>query len=107
MRIDLLGTSFSIETDESPEYLERIIHYYRGRIREIESSVSTSDPLKKAILAAILSIDELFSLKEEQLPEDQQVELSQITERLIKTLDESLQDYSAENREPAADDPGE
>ena len=92
MRIDLLGTSFTIETDESPEYLERIVTYYRERIREIESSVSTTDPLKKAILAAILSIDELFTLKERSLPEGEAEEFERIAERLIKTLDETLQE---------------
>ena len=107
MRIDLLGTSFTIETDESPEHLQRIIQYYRGRIQEIESSVSTTDPLKKAILAAILSIDELFSLREEQLPEEQKEELSRITDRLIKTLDESLRESAGADEEPAADAPEE
>lgn len=107
MRIDLLGTSFTIETDESPEYLERIVEYYRDRLREIESSVSTTDPLKKAILAAILSIDELFKLKEEQPPAGEVEEFSQIAERLIKTLDETLQEPSESLSKQIADSPEE
>ena len=107
MRIDLLGTSFTIETDESPEYLERIVAYYRERIREIESSVSTTDPLKKAILAAILSIDELFTVKEEQLPAGEAEEFSQIAERLIRTLDETLAEQSESLEAPLKDAPEE
>ncbi|MFP4330078.1 MAG: cell division protein ZapA [Alkalispirochaetaceae bacterium] len=101
MRIELLGTSFTIETDEEPEYLERIVRYYQERVEEIESSVSTTDPLKKAILAAILSIDELFSLREER---GDGREIEQITDRLLRTLDETLEEG---NREPRRAGPPE
>lgn len=94
MRIELLGTSFTIETDEEPEYLERIVRYYKERVAEIESSVSTTDPLKKAILAAILSIDELFSLRDGR---GDSPEIERITEEVIRTLEESLEE---EPREP-------
>jgi len=107
MRIDLLGTSFTIETDESPEYLERIVEYYRDRLREIESSVSTTDPLKKAILAAILSIDELFKLKEEQTAAGDTEEFSHIAERLINTLNESLREPSEFPAEQPTESPEE
>lgn len=86
MRIDILGTSFQIESDEEPAYLESILQYYRDRIAEIERSVATGDPLKKAVLAALLVTDELFQAcgREHQ-------DVERITARLIQTIDTSLQ----------------
>ena len=68
MRIELLGTSFTVHTDEDPERLRDIVDYYKTKVQEIQSSVSTSDELKVAILAGLLSVDELFKTREEAGP---------------------------------------
>lgn len=95
MRIELLGVSFQIQSDEDPAYIEEILGYYRERIAEIEQSVATGDPLKKAILAALLVTDELFrSRSGHQLPEHAAVagEMEEITRRLLQRIDTALDD---------------
>jgi len=98
MRIELLGTSFQIQSDESPEYVERILTYYRDRVSDIETSVATGDPLKKAILAALLVTDELFRERSKPtgtdptIPEDHAREIERITTSLIERIDSSLED---------------
>lgn len=87
MRIELLGTSFQIQSDESPEYIERVLAYYTARVEEIERTVATSDPLKKAILAALLVTDELFARRDTD--KDAQ-EIEQITSRLLARLDATV-----------------
>jgi cell division protein ZapA len=87
MRIELLGTSFQIQSDESPEYIERVLAYYTARVEEIERTVATSDPLKKAILAALLVTDELFARRDTDT--DAQ-EIEQITSRLLARLDATV-----------------
>jgi cell division protein ZapA (FtsZ GTPase activity inhibitor) len=64
MRIELLGTSFTIHTDEDPERVRDLVDYYKTKVQEIQGSVSTSDPLKIAILAGLLSADEVFKARE-------------------------------------------
>ena len=99
MRIELLGASFQIQSDESPEYIEQLLSHYRSRIEQIEHTVATGDPLKKAILAALLVTDELFSEREQSVvpgepqikPEDAE-EISAITTRLLSDLASSLPD---------------
>lgn len=91
MRIELLGASFQIQSDERPEYIEQLLTHYRSRIEKIEQSVATGDPLKKAILAALLVTDELFSERERgSLPEAEEIE--RITSRLLSQLDDTLED---------------
>lgn len=105
MRIELLGTSFQIQSDESPEYVARILDHYRKRVDEIEGSVATGDPLKKAILAALLVTDELFREREGEatdhhavaLPVDQAQEIERITTSLIERLELSLDEASSES----------
>jgi cell division protein ZapA (FtsZ GTPase activity inhibitor) len=91
-RIELLGTSFQIQSDESPEYIDRLLRYYESRVDEIEQSVATGDPLKKAILAALLVTDELFRDREARprtVPRDTD-EIDRIADRIIREIDQVL-----------------
>jgi cell division protein ZapA len=96
MRIELLGTSFQIQSDESPEYIETILNHYRERVAEIEATVATADPLKKAILAALLVTDELYRLKndagdgDDGIPHEEAREIERITTSLLERLENSL-----------------
>ena len=99
MRIELLGTSFQIQSDESPEYVHEILTYYKERVAEIESTVATSDPLKKAILAALLVTDDLFRERATEkrpdgvaLPTEHAEEIERITTSLIERIESSLED---------------
>lgn len=95
-RIELLGTSFQIQSDESPEYLERLLRHYGDRVDEIERSVSTGDPLKKAILAALLVTDELFRAdtgtdrRVESIGPEEVEEIGSIADRLIDQINQVL-----------------
>jgi cell division protein ZapA (FtsZ GTPase activity inhibitor) len=91
MKIQLLGTSFSIESDEDPQYLNQVIRQFEQKIEEIRKSVSTKDPLKIAILAGILISDEVVKLREHGGNPEQSEEISRIAEKLIAELDEHLE----------------
>jgi len=99
MRIDLLGASFQIQSDESPEYIDRLLTHFRSRIEQIEQSVATADPLRKAILAALLVTDELFSERDGKAPANNPPlspadaeEIDAITSRLLLRLESTLPD---------------
>lgn len=98
MRIELLGQSFTIRTDEDPEYLGDLVDYYATKLQEVRDSVDTTDAVKLAILAGLITVDELFQAREEagisaasprRSPEDQQ-EAERIAEQLMARLHEAL-----------------
>jgi cell division protein ZapA (FtsZ GTPase activity inhibitor) len=91
MRVEVLGTSFQIETDEDPAYLSQVLSYYQERVAEIEQTVTTGDPLKKAILAALLVTDELFRTRTETHAENADEAIGNATEELIRVIDHSLE----------------
>ncbi|WP_037545448.1 cell division protein ZapA [Spirochaeta lutea] len=101
MTINLLGTSFTIQSDEDPAYLREILSYLEAKISEVTTGVKTTDPLKISILASLLLADELHKLKNSQEMLKQQAqsslssqeyerEVDEITKRLIRTIDECL-----------------
>lgn len=93
VQIQILGTTFTIQADEDPEYLSRLVDYLTGKVHEIERTVSTKEPVKIALLAGILIADELFKDRERQsatLSPSESDEAEQITKRLIRRIDESL-----------------
>ncbi len=60
IRIDLLETSLTIQTDEDREYIETIVSYIKKKLAVIQSATLVQDPLKLAILSNIYAVDELF-----------------------------------------------
>ena len=93
MKIDVLGTSFVIQSDQDPAYLRDIAEYFKEKVVEIQQSVSTVDPLKISILASMLIIDEYFKHKAGQAPVTslEALEAVTITQRLIRELDAMLE----------------
>ncbi len=93
LQIDLLGTSFAIQADESPEYLANVYAKYRSTVAHIEKAASVKDPLKIAILAGILLADESSKEKAQRRESPDQRDLAEV-ERLalgmISRIDQVL-----------------
>jgi len=66
LQIDLLGTSFTIQADETPDYLAAIFAHYKKTVSQIETRSGLTEPLKIAIIAGILLSDELYKEKMRQ-----------------------------------------
>ena len=95
--ISILGTSFTIKTDEDPEYVQSLVGYLKEKINMISSGSSSKNQLQLSILASLLVIDELFQEKERKYRSSvsgeetgQEEEMSRLTEQMIKNLEKSL-----------------
>lgn len=86
--IRLLGTSFSLKTEENPEYLQGIINTFEHRLEETRRTVGVSDPLKLAILTGILLTEEL--VKGNPNPELNTREIESLAKSLIEKIDSVL-----------------
>jgi cell division protein ZapA (FtsZ GTPase activity inhibitor) len=92
MRIEILGTSFSVRTDEDPEYLREVVEHFRSKVQEVQATGTTSDPLKLAILAGLLTADEYLKLNGASRREDEQAKA--IAQQLIGELNQVLEGSS-------------
>jgi len=93
MKIELLGTSFNIETNAEPEYLNEVLDFYNIKIEEVKNSVNTSDPIKIAILAGILVVDEYFKetqILKSKIKKEHNNEDEHKVDNMIETLDKLL-----------------
>jgi len=86
-QVQLLGTSFTVQTDENPEYFDQLLSYIKKKVDDIESSVRVKDPLKTAILTCLTIADEFH--KGEGTTEDL-AEAERITLSIIERIDKSL-----------------
>lgn len=80
----MLGSSFSIRTDEDPRYLKQLLAYVEEKVHLVENNMGGREPLRSAILSSILIADELF---QERMKSEKAVET---TGRLIQLLDKEL-----------------
>jgi cell division protein ZapA (FtsZ GTPase activity inhibitor) len=95
LRLDILGTSFSISADEDTAYLEALLDRFRDAVDHTQKSTGLKDPLKIAILTGFLLSDEIHKLKQQEKAGVDFSINSQETERLtldlIARLDEVLE----------------
>ena len=87
VKVYLLGCSFSVQTDETREYLETLLGELDRRIQSIRASTRVEDPLRLSILGNIMLLDELVRNRGHSGDAD---EVSRIAERLIARIDDSL-----------------
>lgn len=106
VNIELLGASFAVQTDESSEYIEKLVAKLRERLDGLRFSTHVQDPLKLSILASITILDELARANEGFGPRRSDAgamraseplgapageeEFSRVAARLIADIDRSL-----------------
>ncbi|MCQ2587797.1 MAG: cell division protein ZapA [Treponema sp.] len=103
LKIDILGTSFTIQASEDTEYLEKLLAYYKKITSDVNNISSVKTPLQNSILAGIMLVDELYQEKKKvtALQEGKEVsisstnsideiEINQRTSDMISKIDEVL-----------------
>jgi cell division protein ZapA (FtsZ GTPase activity inhibitor) len=103
LRINMLGTSFSISADEDPEYLESLLERYQIIVENTKKATGLTDPLKAAILTGFLLCDEIEKLKT-RFGEQDARQAEQLTLDLIARIDEALPEtFAGSGVPPEAD----
>jgi cell division protein ZapA len=98
LRINILGTDFSINAKEDDHYLSLLLENYKNMVKIIEKTndqFSSADALKTSILAGIMLCDELYkekqkSAKYKQSDNPDLTEVERITLELIDKIDRAL-----------------
>jgi cell division protein ZapA len=93
LRIDVLGSSFTIQSDESAEHLERVSAYLREKVEEVKARYSFATPLTLALLAALNIADELVKERSGRAARTTPAgprELEEIAAGLIEQIDGAL-----------------
>jgi cell division protein ZapA (FtsZ GTPase activity inhibitor) len=100
LRIEVLGTSFTIQSDESAEHLARLSAYVKSKIEEVKGRYTFADPLTIALLAALNIADDMLKSREGKSPAVEGAEISDVAERLLNRIDEALMDHTPWDEEP-------
>jgi cell division protein ZapA (FtsZ GTPase activity inhibitor) len=97
LRIDLLGTSFSISADEDSAYLESLLNRYRISIENTRKITGLNDPLKLAIMTGFLLCDDIQKLQNHRdffsspgTRSEESEEFERLTLDMIALIDEAL-----------------
>jgi len=89
--LDILGTSFTIAADEDEEYLRKVLTQYRAAVENTQAISGINEPLNIAVLTGFLLCDEINKIKQQL--ENESVEISERTMKLITALDRALEKY--------------
>ena len=86
--IEILGVSFSIRTDENPDYIGGLVSELKERLSKVSSKMRIADPLKLALVTSLLVLDELRRGDDQKAAAATDFEASSLLEDLDKRLDE-------------------
>jgi cell division protein ZapA (FtsZ GTPase activity inhibitor) len=86
LRVQLLGSSFTVKTNEDPDYFYSLVRYVERKHEEVRHSMGVTDPLRIAVLSSILIADELHKA------DTGAVQADSLTDDLIKLIDRSLEE---------------
>jgi cell division protein ZapA (FtsZ GTPase activity inhibitor) len=84
--IEILGVTFTIRTDEDPDYIEGLVEELKQRLSAISSQMKIVDPLKLALVGNLLVLDELRRGNPRGTAESRDFE----AENLIRDIDRKL-----------------
>ena len=93
LAVNILGSSFTVQSNGDLQHLRRVVDYLENKVEEIQQKYAestTQDPVKISLLAGLNVVDELLRTRGVEAPDSEVVELERITERLIDTIDKSL-----------------
>lgn len=90
-QVDILGSSFTIKSDESTEHLAEIIEHFSSRIAEARRAMPQADSLRVAIVSGLNIADELFKARKENAETVRDAHAAgEIASRLIGMIDQTL-----------------
>ena len=80
LKIEMLGTSFTIQANEDNQYLEKLLDYYQRITDDVKRIDSIKSPLQVAILSGIMICDELYKEKQNKIALENGESVAQISE---------------------------
>jgi cell division protein ZapA (FtsZ GTPase activity inhibitor) len=87
--LEILGTSFTITTDEEEDYLQKVLAQFRAAVDNTISISGIKEPLNAAVLTGFLLCDEINKIKQQL--ENESIEINERTMNLITKLDKALE----------------
>ena len=89
--VDILGSSFTIRSDESAEHMAQLIEHFSSRVAEARRVMPQADSLRVAIVSGLNVTDELFKARKEAADTGRDSRAAaQIATRLIGVIDQTL-----------------
>jgi cell division protein ZapA (FtsZ GTPase activity inhibitor) len=86
--IETLGVSFTIRTDEDPEYIGALVAELKERLSSVSSQMKVVDPLKLALITNLLTLDEMHRNDGQKTAVSKEFEASNLLDSLDKRLGE-------------------
>ena len=80
LKIEMLGTSFTIQANEDNQYLEKLLGYYQRITDDVKRFDFIKSPLQVAILSGIMICDELYKEKQNKIALENGESVAQISE---------------------------
>jgi cell division protein ZapA (FtsZ GTPase activity inhibitor) len=86
--IEILGVSFTIRTDEDPEYIGGLVAELKERLSGVSGQMKIVDPLKLALITNLLTLDEMHRDRSQKDEVSKEFEAASLLDNLDRRLGE-------------------
>ena len=86
--VEVLGVSFSIRSDDDPDYIQGLVSELKARLSRVSSQMKIVDPLKLAIMTNLLALDEMRRYSSGKTDSGKEFEASSLLDSLDRRLGE-------------------
>lgn len=86
--IEILGVSFTIRTDENPDYIQGLVAELKERLSGVSGQMKIVDPLKLSLITNLLTLDEMHQKSDQKAAVSKEYEAASLLDNLDKRLGE-------------------
>lgn len=88
VRVTILGQTYNIKGDASPDYIMQLADYVNEKVEEIGQNITSANSLQIAILVSLNIADEYFQMK--KINNGIEGSIEEKAREIISLLDEGL-----------------
>jgi cell division protein ZapA len=87
VQVDIHGQRYAVRSDLDPQYISELALFLDERMQSASRELSSADPLRIAVIAALNIVDELYRARADSAGSEQRLRLrAQEIERLVDAV---------------------
>ncbi len=92
VRTSLFGVNLTLKVDTDEKHLARVVEFLERKGQEVRQNMIEADPHRISVIVNLLLADELMSLSPPDIPSEEDSQVDQLAQDLIRLINEKIEE---------------
>ncbi len=92
VRTSLFGVNLTLKVDTDEKHLARVVEFLERKGQEVRQNMIEADPHRISVIVNLLLADELMSLSPPDDPSEEDSQVDQLAQDLIRLINEKIEE---------------